>query len=68
MHVTTQGEELGTEQWDNMEDAHLQDYNDVDEFEEWLLGGGAGEDDDDYEDEEENMSDADMEDAVGHES
>ncbi|XP_042059536.1 F-box/LRR-repeat protein 10-like, partial [Salvia splendens] len=36
MHVTTQGEELGTEQW---EDAHLQDYDDVDEFEEWLLGG-----------------------------
>ncbi|XP_047945233.1 F-box/LRR-repeat protein 10 isoform X6 [Salvia hispanica] len=71
IHVTTQGEELGTEQWDNMEDAHLQDYDDVDEFEEWLLGGGGGEgegDDDDYEDEEQDMSDAEMEDAVGHES
>ncbi|KAH6777088.1 F-box/RNI-like superfamily protein [Perilla frutescens var. hirtella] len=50
LHVTTQGEELGTEQWDNMEDVHLQDYDDVDELEEWLLGG--------------NLSDDEMEDAV----
>lgn len=51
LHVATRGEELGTDQWDDMEDIYFQDYEDVDEFEEWLLGG-------------ENMSDAEMEDAL----
>lgn len=63
LHITTQGEELGTEQWDNMEDAHLQDYDDVDEFEEWLLGGGEDEEDEDMSDDDGEMEeDVEMED------
>lgn len=49
LHVATRGEELGTDHWDNLEDIYSQDYEEVDEFEEWLLDG-------------ENISDAEMED------
>ncbi|KAK4491468.1 hypothetical protein RD792_002218 [Penstemon davidsonii] len=51
MHVSCRGEELGTDQWDDLDDIYLQDYEEVDEFEQWLFGG-------------ENMSDDEMEDAV----
>ncbi|KAK6118680.1 hypothetical protein DH2020_047593 [Rehmannia glutinosa] len=50
MHVATRGEELGTDQWDDSDDMYLQDYEEDDEFEEWLLG--------------EDTSDDEMEDAV----
>ncbi|KAG8368039.1 hypothetical protein BUALT_Bualt15G0004000 [Buddleja alternifolia] len=39
LHVATRGEELGTDQWDDLDDMYLQDYEEVDEFEQWLLGG-----------------------------
>ncbi|KAK4437592.1 F-box/LRR-repeat protein 10 [Sesamum alatum] len=51
LHVATRGEELGTDQWDNLDDFYGQDYEEVDELEQWLLG-------------EEDVSDDDMEDAV----
>lgn len=51
VHVTSHGEELGPEPCDNVQEAQLQDFDNMDEFEEWLLGG-------------ENMSDAEMEDGV----
>ncbi|KAL6522514.1 hypothetical protein OROMI_031472 [Orobanche minor] len=48
MHVASRGEELGMDQWDDSGDIYMQELEEVDEFEEWLLG--------------ENMSDAEMED------
>ncbi|GFQ06711.1 F-box/LRR-repeat protein 10 [Phtheirospermum japonicum] len=48
MHVASRGEELGTDEWDDLNDIYTQEFEEVDEFEEWLLG--------------ENMSDAEMED------
>ncbi|KAK4401351.1 F-box/LRR-repeat protein 10 [Sesamum angolense] len=47
LHVATRGEELGTDQWDNLDDFYAQDYEEVDELEQWLLG-------------EEDMSDDEM--------
>ncbi|KAL7156360.1 hypothetical protein ABFS83_02G004100 [Erythranthe nasuta] len=46
MHVATRGEELGIDQWDNSEDIYSQDYEEVDEFEEWLFEGEDMSDDD----------------------
>ncbi|KAL0365711.1 UNVERIFIED_CONTAM: F-box/LRR-repeat protein 10 [Sesamum angustifolium] len=51
LHVATRGEELGTDQWDNLDDFYAQDYEEVDELEQWLLG-------------EEDMSDDEMGDAL----
>ncbi|KAL8543406.1 hypothetical protein ACS0TY_004078 [Phlomoides rotata] len=49
LHVATRGEELGTDQWDDLDNIYTQDYEDVDEFEEWLLGGENTSDDDEDE-------------------
>ncbi|PIN25712.1 hypothetical protein CDL12_01506 [Handroanthus impetiginosus] len=51
LHVVTRGEELGADQWDDLDSGYLQDYEEFDEFEEWLLGG-------------ENMSEDEMEDVL----
>ncbi|XP_051147178.1 F-box/LRR-repeat protein 10 isoform X2 [Andrographis paniculata] len=51
VHVATRGEELGTDQWDDLDGIYLQDYEEVDELEQWLLGG-------------DNMSDEEMEDGA----
>lgn len=45
LHVATRGEGLGKDQWDDLDDVYMQDYEDVDEFEEWLLGGENESDD-----------------------
>ncbi|KAL3539116.1 hypothetical protein ACH5RR_002482 [Cinchona calisaya] len=50
LHVGYRGEELGTDQWDNLDDLYMHDYEEVDEFEQWLLEG-------------ENESDEEMEEA-----
>ncbi|KAL2476918.1 F-box/LRR-repeat protein 10 [Forsythia ovata] len=50
LHVACRGEELGTDQWDDLDDVYMQD-EEVDEFEQWLLGA-------------ENVSDDEMEDDV----
>ncbi|XP_073153481.1 F-box/LRR-repeat protein 10-like isoform X1 [Henckelia pumila] len=47
--ISCRGEELGADQWDDLDDTYLQDSEEVDELEQWLLGG-------------ENMSDDEMED------
>lgn len=57
LHVATRGEELGADEWDDaMDDIYLQDYEEMDELEQWLLMGG------------ENMSDDEMEDGVDMEN
>ncbi|CAA2985411.1 Hypothetical predicted protein [Olea europaea subsp. europaea] len=48
LHVACRGEELGTDQWDGMDDVYVQDEN-VDFFEQWLLGV-ENESDDEMED------------------
>ena len=50
LHVGCRGEELGADQWDKLDDLYIHDYEEVDEFEQWLLEG-------------ENESDEEMEEA-----
>ncbi|XP_073277777.1 F-box/LRR-repeat protein 10 isoform X1 [Primulina huaijiensis] len=47
--ISCRGEELGADQWDDLDDTYFQDMEEVDELEQWLLG-------------RENMSDDEMED------
>lgn len=39
LHVAYHGEELGTNKWDNLDYHYRYDFEDVDEFEQWLLEG-----------------------------
>lgn len=39
LHVAYHGEELGTNKWDNLDYYYRYDFEDVDEFEQWLLEG-----------------------------
>ncbi|CAA3006304.1 F-box/LRR-repeat protein 10 isoform X2 [Olea europaea var. sylvestris] len=48
LHVACRGEELGTDQWDDMDDVYVQD-EEVDFLEQWLLGA-ENESDDEMED------------------
>ncbi|KAG9148151.1 hypothetical protein Leryth_014072 [Lithospermum erythrorhizon] len=42
LHIASRSEELGTNQWDNLDDFYMHDYDEVDEFEQWLLEGEDG--------------------------
>ncbi|GAV86606.1 LRR_6 domain-containing protein [Cephalotus follicularis] len=48
LHVAFHGEELGGDQWDNIDDSYMRYYNEVevDELEQWLLEVDGGDDDD----------------------
>ncbi|PQQ14477.1 F-box/LRR-repeat protein 10 isoform X1 [Prunus yedoensis var. nudiflora] len=39
LRVSRRGEELGVEEWDNSDDFYMHDYDEMDEFERWLLDG-----------------------------
>lgn len=39
LNVGYRGEELGTDEWDNLDDLCMHDFKEVDEFEPWLLEG-----------------------------
>lgn len=49
LRVLCRGEELEMDQWTNGYDFHVDDYDEVDEFERWLLDGQADDDDDNEE-------------------
>ncbi|CAN1134654.1 F-box/LRR-repeat protein 10 [Linum perenne] len=44
LHVALHGEEIGPEQWDNIDGVYMHEYDDMDELEEWLIGGGEFDD------------------------
>lgn len=54
LNVACHGEELGTDQWHNSDGLYMQDYNDVDELEQWLLEGGETSGDEEMEEAENN--------------
>lgn len=39
LHMAFRGEELGSERWDETEGLRVHDYEEVDEFEQWLMQG-----------------------------
>lgn len=51
LHVACHGEELGADPSNRLDDSYMREYDDIDEFEQWLLGGeDSGDDDDDNDD------------------
>ncbi|KAK2996823.1 hypothetical protein RJ639_026370 [Escallonia herrerae] len=60
LHVALRGEELGSNQWDNVDDIYVHDYEEVDELEQWLLEYHNGTDDDDDEEMEDAENIAEM--------
>lgn len=50
--ISCRGEELGADQWDDLDDAYLQDNEEVDELEQWLRLGRDIMSDDEMEDDE----------------
>lgn len=44
VHIAYRGEELGIDQWENLDDLYMHDYEEVDEFEQWLLEGDSDSD------------------------
>ncbi|KAL8150261.1 hypothetical protein V2J09_020069 [Rumex salicifolius] len=66
LHVSCRGEELGTTQWDHCESYYyVQDYEEMDELEQWLMDGDLFQidDDDDDEEEDEEMQEAESDDS-----
>ncbi|XP_065866328.1 F-box/LRR-repeat protein 10 isoform X1 [Euphorbia lathyris] len=41
LHVACHGEELGIDQWDNLDSMYMHDYEEVDELEQWASRGGV---------------------------
>ncbi|KAF7847295.1 hypothetical protein BT93_L3112 [Corymbia citriodora subsp. variegata] len=51
LHVVCHGEELGADPSNRLDDSYMREYDDIDEFEQWLLGGeDSGDDNDDNDD------------------
>ncbi|XP_071701869.1 F-box/LRR-repeat protein 10 [Rutidosis leptorrhynchoides] len=61
LNLMTDGEELGTDKWDNLDDIYMHDYEEVDELEQWI---NQDDDDmaDDDDDEEDDMEEEEEED------
>ncbi|KAK3015157.1 hypothetical protein RJ639_005303 [Escallonia herrerae] len=57
LHVALRGEELGSNQWDNVDDIYVHGYEEVDELEQWLLEYDNGTDDDEEMEDAENIAD-----------
>ncbi|XP_057966393.1 F-box/LRR-repeat protein 10 isoform X2 [Malania oleifera] len=55
LHLACRGEELGTDQWDNLNGSYMHDYEEVDELEQWLQ---EEDDENENEDEDEEMGEA----------
>lgn len=53
LRVECRGEELGTNQWDNLDDLYMHDYEEVDELEQWIFEAEHTTDDDEDMDEAE---------------
>ncbi|KAI4297814.1 hypothetical protein L6164_037679 [Bauhinia variegata] len=54
LHVACHGEELGADPYERSDGLYMHDYDDVDEFEQWLLEGEADSDDEEMGDAENN--------------
>lgn len=58
LHVACRGEELGIDRWDKSDGLYMHDYDEIDEFEQWLLEGEGESDDDEMIDAEDDAEEA----------